>query len=137
MWEKSRVESKKLLDLAGVTRYIARSKQERGCAMQLSAELIRDRLHNDDRWLARALVALNERQTADEQRDEVTRYHNEQGFRPMHAKRGTSMARFYQSRGYLTERQLAWWRARTECGKSRIEIYANQLLKIAESKRAG
>lgn len=95
---------------------------------------IREKLLTDDRWLARALVALNDRQTSDEQRDEVTRYHNEQGFRPMHAKRGTSMARFYQQRGYLTSRQSAFWRATTASGKTRIEIYANQLLKIAKEK---
>lgn len=104
--------------------------------MQLTADMIREKLLTDDRWLARALVALNERQTWDERRDETTRYHNEQGFRPMHAKRGTSMAQFYLNRGYLTPKQLAWWRARTESGKSRIEIYANQLLKVAAAKRA-
>lgn len=102
--------------------------------MQLTADMIREKLLTDDRWLARALVALNERQTWDERRDETTRYHNEQGFRPMHAKRGTSMARFYQQRGYLTPRQTAFWRTATASGKTRIEIYATQLLKIAKEK---
>lgn len=102
--------------------------------MQLTIEMIRSKLATDDRWLARALVALNERQTWDEQRDETTRYHNEQGFRPMHAKRGTNMAQFYLRRGFLTPKQLAWWRARTESGKSRIEIYAAQLHRIAKEK---
>ena len=102
--------------------------------MQLTADMIREKLLTDDRWLARALVALNERQTWDERRDETTRYHNEQGFRPMHAKRGTSMARFYLRTGFLTPRQLAWWRASTDSGKSRIEIYANQLMRVAQEK---
>jgi hypothetical protein len=97
---------------------------------------IREKLLNDDLWLARALIALNERQTWDEQRDEATRYHNEMGFRPMHAKRGTSMAQFYLKTGFLTPKQLAWWRARTNSGKTRIEIYANQLVKVAEAKQA-
>ena len=104
--------------------------------MHLTTDMIREKLLSDDRWLARALVALNERQTWDERRDETTRYHNEQGFRPMHAKRGTSMARFYVQRGYLTPKQIAWWRARTDSGKSRIEIYAGQLLKVAQAKKA-
>ena len=104
--------------------------------MILTVETVREKLLTDDRWLARALVALNDRQTTDEQRDEVTRYHNEQGFRPMHAKRGTSMARFYQQRGFLTPKQIAWWRGRTDSGKTRIEIYANQLIKVAEAKKA-
>jgi len=104
--------------------------------MHLTTDMIREKLLSDDRWLARALVALNERQTWDEQRDEATRYHNDKGFRPMHAKRGTSMARFYVQRGYLTPKQIAWWRARTDSGKSRIEIYAGQLLKVAQAKKA-
>jgi len=31
---------------------------------------------------------------------------------------------------------LAWWRAVTPSGKSRIEVYAAQLLKVAEEKKA-
>lgn len=102
--------------------------------MGLTAEQLREKLHTDNRWLGRALLALNERQTSDEQRVEACKYHNEKGFRPAHARRGTSMARFYQQRGYLTNKQLAWWRARTPSGKSRIEIYVNQLLKIIKEK---
>lgn len=102
--------------------------------MQLTVEQIRNKLHTDDRWLARALVALNQRQTRDEQVAETTKYRNDQGFRPAHAKRGTSMAQFYIRTGFLTPRQLGWWRARTECGKSRIEIYANQLMRVAQEK---
>lgn len=103
--------------------------------MQLTADMIRERLHTDDRWLARALVALNERQTRDEQAAETTKYRNDRGFRPAHAKRGTSMAQFYLRTGFLTPRQLAWWRARTESGRSRIEIYANQLVRVAAEKQ--
>jgi len=104
--------------------------------MPLTVDAIRHKLLTDDRWLARALVALNERQTHDEQRDETTRYLNHQGFRPMHAKRGTSMARFYQRTGFLTPRQRAWWRARTNSGKTRIEVYAHQLLQVAKEREA-
>lgn len=104
--------------------------------MQLTVNEIREKLHTDDRWLARALVALNERQTRDERADETTKYRNDKGFRPAHAKRGTSMAQFYIRKGFLTPRQLAWWRARTDCGKSRIEIYANQLMLVAQEKAA-
>jgi len=104
--------------------------------MTLTAAAIREKLMTDDKWLARAIVALNDRQTVDEQRDETTKYHNEKGFRPAHAKRGTGMAEFYIKRGYLTPKQTAWWRAVTPSGKSRIEIYANQLLKVATEKAA-
>lgn len=104
--------------------------------MALTADEIRHKLMTDDRWLCRALVALNDRQTADEQRTETTRYRNDRGFRPAHAKRGTSMAQFYLRTGFLTPRQKAWWRATTGSGKTRIEIYANQLLKVAAEKQA-
>ena len=46
------------------------------------------------------------------------------------------MAQFYLNRGYLTPKQLAWWRARTDSGRSRIEIYATQLMKISKEKAA-
>ena len=102
--------------------------------MTVTAETIREKLATDDRWLGRALMALNARQTHDEQRDEVTRYHNDAGFTGGHAKRGTSMARFYETRGFLTPRQLAWWRYRTPSGRMRIEIYTQQLLRIAQER---
>jgi hypothetical protein len=104
--------------------------------MNVTADTIRDRLAHDDRWLARALVALNARQTKDEQRDEATKYHNDEGFTAGHAKRGTGMAVFYQQRGFLTPRQLAWWRHRTPSGRMRIEIYTQQLLRIARERAA-
>lgn len=91
-------------------------------------------LRNNDVAVARALVAINERQTADEQNQETTKYHNGQGFRPCHARMGTSMALFYKSRGFLSEKQVDYWRKIQKDGRMRIEIYAGQLLKIAEEK---
>lgn len=102
--------------------------------MQVTAELIKQKLMNDDRWLVRALVALNERQTWDEQRAEATKYHNDRGFTSGHAKRGTGMAQFYSRTGFLTAKQLAWWRHRTPSGRMRIEIYTQQLLEIAQER---
>jgi hypothetical protein len=101
-----------------------------------TVESIRELLRTNDRAVGRALLALNARQTADEQQQEVTKYHNEQGFKPCHAKRGTGMAQFYAKADFLTPKQLAWWRAVTPSGKSRIEVYAAQLLKVAEEKKA-
>jgi len=104
--------------------------------MTISADTIREKLRTDDKWLARALVALNERQTIDEQRDESTRHHNNEGFTTGHARLGTSMAKFYLQRGYLTAKQVAWWRKLTPNGRMRIEIYAGQLARIAKEKAA-
>ena len=104
--------------------------------MAHTVESIRQLLRTNDRAVGRALLALNARQTADEQQAEATKYHNEQGFKPCHAKRGTGMAQFYAKTGFLTPRQLAWWRAVTPSGKSRIEVYAAQLLRVAEENAA-
>lgn len=91
-------------------------------------------LRNNDKAICRALVVLNERQTADEQVSEDTKHRNGQGFRPCHARMGTSMARFYASAGYLSAKQIAYWRKEQNDGKMRIEIYAGQLLQIANEK---
>lgn len=91
-------------------------------------------LETNDRAVARALVVLNEHQTATEQSTQETRYLNGEGFRPCHARMGTSMAGFYTRNGYLTVKQVAYWRAKMKCGNMRIGIYAGQLLKAAEVK---
>jgi hypothetical protein len=101
----------------------------------LTKEQLINKLMTDDRWLGRGLMALAARQTEDERQQEVTKYHNQQGFRPCHAKRGTSMAAFYQRAGFLTPKQKAWWRASTENAGPRIAVYATQLLKVAEQKK--
>ena len=93
-------------------------------------------LRSNDKAVARALVVLNERQTADEQATENTRYLNGRGFRPCHARMGTSMANFYTKFNRLSPKQVAYWRAPMKDGKMRIEIYAGQLLDIAQAKAA-
>lgn len=96
-------------------------------------ELLRTR----DAAIARALVALNHRQTATEQISETTTHRNGEGFRPCHARMGTNMANFYLSRGYLSSKQIAYWRQPMKNGKMRIEIYANQLLQVARARAQG
>lgn len=98
-------------------------------------ESIIDLLRTNDKAIIRALIALNKRQTEDEQNSEQTKYQNGRGFRPCHARMGTSMANFYDSRNYLSPKQIAYWRKTNEAGKMRIEIYAGQLLSIAQSKQ--
>lgn len=91
-------------------------------------------LLTDDKAVGRALVALTARQTADEKRQEETKYLNGEGFRPCHARMGTSMGEQFRTRGFLSPKQIAYWRYRTDSGKTRIEIYAGQLLEIAKEK---
>lgn len=90
-------------------------------------------LRTNDKALARALVLLKNRQTLDEQIAEDVKYRNGRGFRPCHAARGTSMAKFYEARGYLTQKQLAWWRHEGKEGM-RISIYWRQILEEAREK---
>ena len=104
--------------------------------MTHTIQTIRDLLLTNDRAVARALVALNARQTADERATEVTRHLNGRGFRPCHARMGTSMAQFYLRTGRLSEKQVAYWRKPMKDGKSRIEIYARQLLEVAAEREA-
>lgn len=92
-------------------------------------------LATNDKALARALVVLNNRQTADEKASETTRYRNGRGFNAAHAKRGTGMANFYLQAGFLTRRQMAWWRAcEGRGGAMRIALYVGQLMEEAAAK---
>lgn len=99
-----------------------------------TVDSIRNLLATNDKAVARALLALNARQTADEQIVEHTKHHNGRGFRPCHARMGTSMAKFYQRNGYLSPKQIAYWRKTDRSGAMRIGIYARQLLEVAAEK---
>ncbi len=101
----------------------------------ITKESIVKLLSENDRAVARALVVLNARQTADEQVAENTRYQNGRGFRPCHARMGTSMANFFLKFNRLSDKQIAYWRARDKSGAMRIGIYAGQLLEEAMEKQ--
>lgn len=100
----------------------------------MDKQMIVELLKANDKAVARALVVLNQRQTAGEQVNEATLNRNGEGFRPCHARMGTSMAKFYQRNGYLSPKQVAYWRKLQKDGRMRIEIYAGQLLAVAEAK---
>ncbi len=102
--------------------------------MDLDKVRIIELLKTDKRAIARALIVLTARQTADEQATEDTRYNNGRGYRPCHARMGTSMSKFFEKQGYLSDKQIAYWRKPMKGGKMRIEIYAGQLLEAAEEK---
>jgi hypothetical protein len=44
------------------------------------------------------------------------------------------MAQFYSRNGYLSPKQVSYWRQSQRDGKMRIEIYASQLLEVAMSR---
>lgn len=103
--------------------------------MTTKAEIVQ-LLQRNDKAIARALLVLNERQTQDEQASEVTKYDNGVGFTGADARMGTSMAQFYAARGYLTVKQLSYWKKPNKNGVWRICKYAQQLLDIANEKAA-
>lgn len=89
-------------------------------------------LAKNDKAIAKALVRLYERQTADEQDTQNTRYRNGKGFRPCHARMGTSVAEFFKRNGYITSKQANYWRQTDKKGNMRIGIYAGQLMEHIE-----
>lgn len=102
--------------------------------MELTRENIVKLLEDNDKAVMRALVVINNNQTVDEQNAENTRYQNGKGFRPCHARMGTNMAEFFKRRGYLTEKQIGYWRKRDKAGNMRIAIYWKQLVEAAKQK---
>jgi hypothetical protein len=101
--------------------------------MQMATEWTKQRiielLETNDAAVGRALARLHENQTFDEQTHKDVKYRNNVGFRPCDAHVGSGMAEFFKKRGFLTEKQLAYWRSRNAKGTMRIGVYANQLLK--------
>lgn len=105
-------------------------------ATTLTKESIQMLLTSNDKAVGRALIVLFNNQTASEQSTESTINRNGKGFRPCHARMGTSMAQFFMTRGYLTAKQVAYWRKPMADGNSRIGIYWSQLIEAAKSKQA-
>ena len=102
----------------------------------LTKEAITRLLATSDKAVARALLVLHNNQTASEQRTESTVLRNNIGWRPCHARMGTSMATFYKARGFLTPKQVAYWRKEMACGNMRIAVYWRQLAEAAAAKAA-
>lgn len=85
--------------------------------------------------VGRALVHLKNRQTDDEQASKETRNLNGMGFQPCHAYMGTKMANWYEEKGFLTPKQVAYWQNdENKLGKARISRYWKQLSEEAEKK---
>ncbi len=84
--------------------------------------------------VGRALVALLQRQTADEQRANDTRVWNAVGFSGADARSGTITAKTFIGRGTLLDWQLAKWTKPAKNGYPRLCKYAKQLNEIAMEK---
>lgn len=86
--------------------------------------------------IGRALVALLNRQVADEQRVAQTKLHNGIGFQPADAYSGTLTAKYFLKHGTLLEWQVAKWTKPTATGLPRIVKYSRQLNEVANEKLA-
>ena len=63
-------------------------------------------INTNDRAVERAMVAIWERQTADEQETQDTRHHNGRGFAAWSARSGTYFAEWVRSGRHLTGKHL-------------------------------
>jgi len=67
---------------------------------------IEEMINGNDRAVERAMVAIWERQTADEQETQGTRHHNGRGFAAWSARSGTYFAEWVSSGRRLTGKHL-------------------------------
>lgn len=84
----------------------------------------KEMLSEFDGWAIRGLLAVYDKQTADEKQTETTRHSNGVGFRGSDAEFLSSLANRYITRGSLTEKQLATL-------KKVMPVYAKQLVWIS------
>jgi len=94
---------------------------------ELTKSYIKKMVTTNRSWAERAVVAIYDRQTADEQQDGETRHNNKVGFSGPDAFILSEFARWLNSGKHLSQKQLA-------LAQKRIGKYAGQLLGIAESK---
>jgi hypothetical protein len=85
------------------------------------------KLATDDAWVARGLIALYDRQTADEKATQDTKHDNGVGFNGADARILSSIAQWYKRTGRLSEKQIALVRRK-------IRKYATQLTRIANGE---
>lgn len=86
-------------------------------------------LNRSEAFVGRAVYALYERQTRDEQDAGVTVHHNKVGFSGCDAEILSSFARFWKKTGFLTPKQVA-------LARKKLPKYRKQLAAIAAEKAA-
>jgi hypothetical protein len=84
-------------------------------------------LNTNDRAVERAVLAIYERQTADEKQTRQTKHDNTVGFRQNHAPKMSQFARYLKAGGHLYPAQL-------ELARKWMKMYRRQLCEIANSR---
>ncbi len=95
--------------------------------MEWNKDTILALLNESDKAVCRAVLAIYDRQTADEQATAATADSNGIGFNGADAGFGSSLAKQYAERGTLSPRQIA-------CARKMMRKYAGQLAEIANAK---
>ena len=92
-------------------------------------EKLRKQIADKDSTAIHTLMFVYDRQVADEQRQEIVKYHNGVGFKPQDAKLGSSFAKWYKDKGFFTAKQLS-------AVKRMVAKYAGQVVeaKICEGE---
>lgn len=86
--------------------------------------------------VGRALVAIHQNQTAEEQSTNETKVHNGIGFTGADARGGSLTAKYWRKNGYLAAWQIEKWTHKDDKGYSRLTKYHRQLNDIAIKKGA-
>lgn len=94
--------------------------------MTYTTETIKEKVSKDPRWATRALIALYQRQTTDEQASERTIERNGQGFNGIDAEILSSFANQVLAGRTLSQKQLA-------IAFKKLPKYSKQLLAIAST----
>lgn len=84
---------------------------------------LRNRIELKDSTAIHALVFIYDKQVEDEKFSEEVKHRNGIGFKPQDAKKGSSFAKWYLDKGFLTGKQMA-------CVKRMITKYAGQIVEI-------
>ena len=95
--------------------------------MAWTAETIKSKLEEDDKWLIRGLLAICRRQTLEEQNSEITKNLNNIGFNKFDASFLTSLAKSFLKWKSLTPKQMRYCR-------KKMTKYSSQLSKIANGE---
>lgn len=90
-------------------------------------EKLRKQIADKDSTAIHTLMFVYGRQVDEEQCQETVKYHNGVGFKPQDAKLGSSFAKWYNDKGFLTAKQLT-------AVKRMVAKYAGQVVeaKICE-----
>ena len=91
--------------------------------------MVQENLQCSQKWLLRGIVAIFERQTADEANQEIVRYRNGVGFGAADCEILSSFAKTILRRGCLSSKQLL-------VARKLMMKYAGQLVRIAHERAA-